>query len=143
MVGHHQAGRETRSPHSRFPTASPCPPQLCSRLSTDRLSWLIPVSPECPALLACSRSPARFVGTGPPHGPGDPSPASSTLQGWAGVWPARPSRAPRGGDQGDISIFGVSIMSAAINRAVKITPLCLWAALRCKSRSGLGETGVF
>lgn len=50
-AGQRQAGREARNCCSRFSTASPHPPQLCSQLSTDRLSWLIPASSEHPALL--------------------------------------------------------------------------------------------
>lgn len=72
------------------------PPQLCSHLSTDRLSWLIPASPEHPARLGCSRSLARLVGMGPPRAPGDPSPAGTAPLGWAGVWPARLSHATPG-----------------------------------------------
>lgn len=95
-AGQRQAGREARSPRSRFPAASPRPPQLCSPLSIDRLSWLIPASPERPAALGCSRSLARLMGTGLAPVLGDPSPASATPLGWAGAWPARLSHAPPG-----------------------------------------------
>lgn len=74
------------------PTAFPRSPWLCSRLSTVRLSWLIPASPERLAPLGYSRSLARLAGTGPPHAletPDQPAPHC-----WAGTWPARLSRAP-------------------------------------------------
>lgn len=108
VAGQRQAGREARSPRSRFPAASLCPPQLCSCLSTDRLSWLIPTSPERPAPLSCSASPAQLVGMGPPCALGDPSPASTTPPGWAGAWPGRLSRAPlRRGPRGYFHFWSI------------------------------------
>jgi len=82
-AGQRQAGREARSPRSQLPAAFPCQRRLCSRLSTDRLSWLIPASPERPALLGCSRAPARRMGTGLRRAPGDPDPASTAPRGWS------------------------------------------------------------
>lgn len=125
-AGQCQTGSEARNCCSRFSTAFPHPLQLCSWLSTDRLSWLIPASSEHLAVL---QVPSTFLGDRATPCSGRPSPSQHH---WVGLEHSQPDFcAPLGGDKGDFSIFRVSLMSAAINRAVKITPLCLWVALRC------------
>lgn len=75
--------------------------QLCSRLSTDGLSSLIPSSPERPAPFSCSGSWRGLWGRGPPVP--QETPTEPTPWGWAGVWPARLSHAPTG--KGSRGIF--------------------------------------
>lgn len=62
-AGQCQAGNEARSCCTRLSTAFPHPPQLCSWLSTDRLSWLIPASSEHPALLQVPSTVHRDTAT--------------------------------------------------------------------------------